>query len=138
MLKNYFLVGWRNIIRRPFFSALNLTGICTGMLFTLLIGAFVWNELRVNGQLRNADRQYYLISEWKNPNQGVAITTLGPLAKRLKEEYPGLIASYYRGDWITSVVSMGDKHFREHIDIGDSTLLSQFGFGLVYGNAADA
>jgi putative ABC transport system permease protein len=138
MLKNYFLVCWRNISRRPFYSSLNIIGICTGILFTLLIGVYVWSELQVNRKLRNADRQYFLTSIWKDPNQGLAITTFGPLARRLKEEYPGLVANYYRGSGVTSIVSKGDKHFRESIDIGDSTLLSMYGFPLLYGDAATA
>jgi putative ABC transport system permease protein len=69
---------------------------------------------------------------------GVDIATLGPIAKRLKEDYPNLVQSYYRWDGITSVVSKGDKHLRENIQLGDSTLLSMYGFKLLYGNAATA
>ncbi|HZE86059.1 MAG TPA: ABC transporter permease [Puia sp.] len=138
MFKNYFIVGWRNITRRPFYSSLNILGICTGILFTLLIGVYVWGELQVNRKLRHAKNQYFLISDWKDPNEGINIGTLGPLAKRLKEEYPGLVANYYRGDFVTSIISKGDVHFRESIDIGDSTLLSMYGFELLHGNAATA
>ena len=138
MLKNYLIVAWRNIIRRPFYSTLNLAGICTAILFILLVAAFAGSEWNVNRQLRHADRLYYLISEWKNPDEGIPITTPGPLARRLKEDYPGLVANYYRGYYLTSVVSHGDKHFREHIDIGDSTLLPMFGFRLLAGDARTA
>src|ERR1700754_1414216 len=126
MLKNYLLIAWRNILRRPFYTTLNLVGISAAILFILLIGAFAGGELQVNRQLRNAGRLYYLNSEWKESNEGLAMSTLGPLSKRLKEEYPTLVADYFRGDYITSVVSRGDKHFREHIDVGDSTFFSMF------------
>ncbi|MBS1661202.1 MAG: ABC transporter permease [Bacteroidetes bacterium] len=138
MLKNYFLIAWRNLLRRPLFTALNLGGICAAILFVLLIGAFAASEWNVNRALRNVDRLYYLNSEWRNPEQGVPITTLGPLAKALKQEYPGLVGNFYRGDYITSVVSHATKNLREHIDIGDSTFLSIFGFGLLYGDASTA
>jgi putative ABC transport system permease protein len=138
MLKNYFIVAWRNIVKRPFYSSLNIAGLSAGILFTLLIGAYVWNELQVNKNLRNADRQYFLTSVWKDPNIGPDITTLGPLSKRLKEDYPGLVANYYRWDGITSVVSKGEKHFRENIQLGDSTLLSMYGFQLLHGDAHSA
>jgi putative ABC transport system permease protein len=48
------------------------------------------------------------------------------------------VAEYYRWDGITSVVSKGDKHFRENIQLGDSTLLSMFGFPLLHGDAKTA
>ena len=138
MIKNYFIIAWRNIIKRPFYSSLNITGLSAGILFTLLIGAYVWNELQVNKSLRNSKNQYFLTSKWKDPNLGVDITTLGPLSKRLKEDYPHLVANYYRWDGITSVVSKGDKHFREGIQLGDSTLLSMYGFELLHGDKRTA
>ena len=113
-------------------------GLSVGIVFTFLIGAYVWNELQVNKKLHHAKNQYFLKSEWKDPNQGNEITTLGPLSKRLKEDYPSLVANYYRWDGITSVVSKGDKHLRENIQLGDSTLLSMYGFELLHGNAGTA
>ncbi len=138
MFKNYFKIAWRNILKHRFYAALNVIGLFAGIVFALLIGAYVYNELQVNTTLRNADRQYFLQSIWKDPNLGSDITTLGPIAKRLKENYPSLVANYYRWDGITSGVSKGDKHFRENIQLGDSTLLNMYGFKLLYGNAASA
>src|SRR4051812_6732980 len=120
MIKNYFKIAWRNITKRKFYSILNIVGLATGILFTLLIASFVWSEARVNHDLRNASNQYFLESHWRDPNMGIAITTLGPLSKQLKEKYPSLVANYYRWDGITSVVSKGEKHFRENIQLGDS------------------
>lgn len=138
MFKNYFKIAWRTIIKNRFYSVVNITGLSAGLLFVLLISAYVWNELRVNHRLRHAGNQYFLTSKWKDPNTGQDITTLGPLAKRLKEEYPGLVAGYYRWDGITSVVSKGEKHLRENIQLGDSTLLSMYGFPMLHGDAATA
>ena len=138
MIKSYFTIAWRNLWRNKIFSAINIAGLSAGIAFSLLIGAFVWNELEVNHQLRNAGRQYFLKSEWKQPNMGIDITTLGPIAKRLKEEYPLLVANYYRWDGITSVVSRGETHLREGIQLGDSTLLKMYGFTLLHGNADNA
>lgn len=138
MLTNYFKTGWRHIVKRKYYSLLNITGLAIGIVFTLLIGSYVWQELQVNKKLRNAKNQYFLRSEWKDPNQGNDITTTGPLSKRLKEEYPGIVANYYRWDGITSVISKGDKHLREGIQLGDSTLLSMYGFKLLHGDSRTA
>jgi putative ABC transport system permease protein len=138
MLTNYLRIAWRNMMKHRFSALINITGLATGLLFTLLIGAFVWNELQVNRSLRNAKSQYFLTTKSSDPNFGVDITTIGPLAKRLKEDYPTLVANYYRWDGITSVVSKGEKHLRENIQLGDSTLLSMYGFGLQHGDARTA
>ncbi len=138
MLKNYFKTAWRNITRHRFYSLVNVIGLVAGIVFVFVIGAYVWGELQVNKSLRHAERQYFLRSEWKDPNLGVDITTLGPLSKRLKEDYPGLVANFYRWDGITSVVSKDDKHFRENIQLGDSTLLNMYGFDLLHGDKRTA
>ncbi|MBE7170637.1 MAG: FtsX-like permease family protein [Williamsia sp.] len=138
MFKTYFKIAWRNIFKNRFYSAVNIIGLSAGLLFGLLIGVYVWNELRINHGLHHAKNQYFLTSKWKNPNIGQDFTTLGPLARRLKEDYPSLVANYYRWDGITSVVSKGEKHLRENIQLGDSTMLSMYGFPLLYGNAATA
>jgi putative ABC transport system permease protein len=138
MIKNYFKLAWRNIIKNPFYSIVNIAGMFAGITFVLLIGAYVWSELDVNKNLHNAKRQYFLQSEWKGQDINYAITTLAPVARRLKEDYPTLVANYYRWDGITSGVSKGDRNFREGIQLGDSTLLSMFGFELLHGNAATA
>ena len=138
MVKNYIKIAWRNIVRSPFYSLVNITGLSAGIAFTLLIAAFVWSELKVNHSLKNADQQYIIQSRWKDPNLGYDLTTLGPLAKELRDRYPDLVANYYRYDGITSNVSKGDKHFREGLQVGDSTLLRMFGFSLLHGNAASA
>lgn len=65
---------------------------------------------------------------------GPDVTTLGPLAKTMKDEYPALVANYYRFDPVANIVSAGDKHFREDISVGDTTFVSMYGFALMYGN----
>ena len=138
MFRNYFKIGWRNITKSKFYSALNIIGLSTGLGFTLLISAYVWNELRVNKQLTNIDRQYIIQSKWTEANKGIELTTMGPLAKALKESYPDLVANYFRWDGITSNVSRGEKSYREELQICDSTLLNMYGFTLLHGDAKSA
>lgn len=138
MLKNYCKTGWRNIIRHPFYSLINMAGLSVGIAFTIIIAAFVWNELGVNDQLKNASRQYIIQSRLKDPNQGYEHAAFGMLAKALRENYPNLVANYYRFDDVTSNVSKNNKSFREKLQIGDSTLLGMYGFKLLHGNEANA
>jgi putative ABC transport system permease protein len=138
MLKSYIKIAWRNIIKSPFYSLVNIIGLSAGIAFTLLIAAYVWKELQVNRDLKNADNQYIIQSKWKDANQGYELATFGQMAKGLKENYPGLVANYYRYDGITSNISKGDKVFREGIQVGDSTLLSMYGFELSEGNISTA
>ncbi|EHQ30397.1 ABC transporter permease [Mucilaginibacter paludis] len=138
MLKNYIKIAWRNIWKQKVFSIINILGLSVGIAFTLLIGAYVWGELQVNHQLKNADNQYIIQSKWKDPNMGFELASIAELPKALKEEYPGLVVNYYHFDGMTTNVSKGEKYFREGIQLGDSTLLKMYGFQLLHGDVNTA
>ena len=138
MINNYFKLAWRNMLKHSGFSFINIAGLSAGIAFVLLIGAFIYGEMKVNADLKNNDRIYMLQSKWRDPNMGYDFATLAPLAKALKENYPGMVEDYYHHDGITSIVSKGDKKFSEGLQVGDASMLEMFGFPLLYGNAKTA
>lgn len=138
MFQNYLKIAWRNLLRRKFYSLLNSIGLATGLTFSLLIGSYLWGEYQVNRQLRHADRQCIVQSRWKEESRGMSITTLAPLGPALKAYYPTLVANYYRFHGVNATLSKGPNHFRESIQIGDSTLLTLYGFRLLHGDPRTA
>lgn len=138
MLQNYLKIAWRNLRQRRFYSLLNIIGLAMGITFALLIGAYVWGEWQVNQRLRNADQQCIVQSRWKQENMGMDITALAPIGPALKAQYPTLVANYYRFHGVGATISKGANHFRESIQIGDSTLLAMYGFELLAGNPQTA
>ena len=134
MLKNLFVIAYRNLKRYKLFSFVNILCLSLGITFSLLIGVYISNEKNVNADLRNVNNQYLIKSKWKIKNMGLDITTLGPLAKTMADEYPNLVANYYRYNPVTNVVSAGDNIFKEDISIGDTTFISMYGFQLLHGN----
>ncbi|MCC8423788.1 ABC transporter permease [Mucilaginibacter sp. UR6-11] len=138
MLQNYFTIAWRNIRKNKVFSLINIFGLSVGIAFSLLIGAYAWSELQVNRQLKNVDNQYIILNKFIDPNFSNEIGTVAELPKTLQDNYPNLIANYHRFDEITSLVSKNDKHFREELQIGDSTLLKMYGFKVLHGDVKTA
>ncbi|MDB5123269.1 MAG: hypothetical protein JWP94_1398 [Mucilaginibacter sp.] len=138
MLKNYFTIAWRSLWKNKVYSFINILGLSAGMAFTMLTAAYVWGELTVNHDLKNIDNQYIIQSKWKTPNKGCEMTTIAQLPRTLMELYPNLVANYYHWDGVGSIVSSGDKHSRESIQVGDSTLFNMYGFNLLYGDVKRA
>lgn len=138
MVFHFLKLAFRNIRKHRLFSIINILGLAIGIACTLLSSAYVWQEWNVNKNLRHADQQYIIQSNWQQANMGITLTTFGNLAKNLKENYPNLVANYYRWDGISTTVSKGDKMFREGLQVGDSTLLEMYGFPLVDGIEATA
>jgi putative ABC transport system permease protein len=80
LIRNYYRTAVRQIARSRFHAGINVIGLSIGMAFTLLIALYGWSEWRVNRQFKDAGRQYILSSQWKDPNMGYPVATLGPLA----------------------------------------------------------
>lgn len=134
MLRNYITVAIRHLFRHKFFSAINIICLAIGICFTLIIGLYVLKQYNVNAGIRHAQNQYIIKSRWKEKDMGLEITTLGPLPKAMREEYPQLVAGYYRYNPVTNVVSAGNRHFKEDIAIGDTSFISMYGFEVIKGD----
>ncbi len=134
MLKNYLKIAIRHITKRKLFFTINILCLSIGITFSMIIGVYVLKQESVNSNLGNIQNQYFLKSIYKQKDLGLDLVSISPLAKAAKEEYPGLVANYYRYNPVTNVVSAGDKHFKEDIAIGDTTLVSMYGFTLLYGD----
>jgi hypothetical protein len=48
MLKNYFTIAWRNLVKSKGYSSINIIGLATGMAVALLIGLWIWDEISYN------------------------------------------------------------------------------------------
>ena len=56
MIKNYFKIAWRNLLKNKVYSFINITGLATGMAIALLIGLWIWDELSFDKYHKNHDR----------------------------------------------------------------------------------
>ena len=56
MLKNYFKIAWRNLVRSKGYSAINIGGLAVGMAVAMLIGLWVYDELTFDKYHKNYDR----------------------------------------------------------------------------------
>jgi putative ABC transport system permease protein len=55
MIKNYFKVAWRNLLKNKVFSVINVGGLAAGMFVSILIGLWIYDELSFNKNFENYD-----------------------------------------------------------------------------------
>lgn len=134
MFFNYLKIALRHFAGHKMFSMINISCLSIGITFCLIIGIYINNQTSFNANLKDLRRQYILKSTWKDANSAPAITTVGPLAKTLKERYPGLIESYYRFVDRKAIVSAGNNIIRKNVALADTNLMPMYGFSLVSGN----
>mgnify|MGYP001007724118 CR=1 FL=1 len=129
-----FKIAWRNIRKKKIQNLINLIGLTLGITFLLLVGAYIWDVHQVNSKIKNIDQQFLLQSKYKKEGFGINLTTIGALPKALYEEYPNLVADYYRIDGLTGIVANGATIHEEGMALGDPSLLTMFGFEILAGN----
>ena len=56
MIKNYFKIAWRNLIKSKGYSAINIGGLAVGMAVAMLIGLWIFDEFSFNRVHKNYDR----------------------------------------------------------------------------------
>jgi len=88
MLKNYFKIGWRNLLRNKGYSVINMGGLAFGITVTLLIGLWIYDELSFDSDNKHSDRLARVIQNVTN--NGVIQTWKSvpfPLAEELRTNY---------------------------------------------------
>ncbi len=56
MIKNYFKIAWRNLVKNKTHSFINITGLSVGMAVALLIGLWIHSEVSFNKSYTNYNR----------------------------------------------------------------------------------
>ncbi len=138
MLRNYFKIAWRNLLKNKAFSFLNISGLAIGMASALLILLWVQNEVSYDQFHKNKD---YIYEAW---NRGVSDANIqcwdntpNILGPTLKKDYPEVadVARTISGWFVTAV---GDRKFSSAYLIVDPSFLTMFSFPLKQGNAQTA
>jgi putative ABC transport system permease protein len=139
MLRNYFTIASRNILKYKFFSAINIAGLTVGVTACLFIFIYVKEELSYDRFHKEADRIYRVGLMGRMAGQEFNVSnSCYPIGLTMKEEIPG-IADYTR-IWPASntvVFAFEDKSFSEKkVFYADSNFFSFFSFELIEGDAS--
>ena len=113
MLKNHFLVAWRNLLKNKGFSSINIIGLAVGMAVTLLIALWAVNEYSYDRFLPGYEQAYHVKVNMTSQHDGTTTqdAICLPLADVLRTEVPG-IKRVVEANWIgkdASGLVVGDK-----------------------------
>ena len=138
MLINYIKIAYRNLIKNPLFSFINIFGLALGIAICLLILQYVKFEYSYDTFHKNHEDivrlSYSKIKEGKRAFNS-ALTHTG-VPSRMKEDFPE-ITDYVRivPNNTEYLVSYNDIYFIEDCFVfADSTLFTIFSFDLLQGN----
>jgi len=138
MLKNYFTIAWRNVVKNRVYSTINITGLAIGLASFIVILVYLNYELSYDKWDASLSKIYKVSLQ---EDKDILNTTPGPLAALLAKDYPNAEATTSiqpDGDF-QMLLSVGDKKiYQTGMVTVDSNFLKVFPYKLVQGDAATA
>lgn len=136
MIRNYFKIAWRNLIKNKGYSAINIGGLAIGLTTAFLILLYVSFELSYDTFHSNADRIYRIVSNSKNPTgESKDPMPAWAVPPNLQREFPEIESAVRI--WNTDIlVRNGEEKYKETNAVAaDSAFFKVFDFKLLQGDA---
>jgi len=115
MIKSYFMIGWRNLVKNKGYSFINIGGLAMGMSVALLIGLWVNDELSFDKQNPNYERVAQVLQHVKgNGTKDTWWNEPYPLAEELRTKYGSDFKRIAQAiQWGEHMVTYNDKVWKE-------------------------
>ncbi|HLG41132.1 MAG TPA: ABC transporter permease, partial [Chitinophagaceae bacterium] len=115
MIKNYFKVAWRNLIKNKGVSFINIGGLAVGMAIAMLIGLWLRDELNFNKHHKNYDKIARVVMCATDPQTHATKENHGlwlPVEDILRNNY-GRYFEYVSSYWYTApwTLKIGNGNF---------------------------
>jgi len=140
MIKNYFKIGIRSLMRNKSFTAINIFGLTLGITTCLLIMLNVQNELSYDSFNKKADQIVRVV--FRGSIQGEKMKeamVMPPVAQTFKSEYPEVLEATRLRRYGYPRVTYGDKTFKENaFAYADSNFFEVFTLPFLKGNPKTA
>lgn len=144
MIKNYFIIAYRNLLRHKGYTFINVSGLAVGLACCLLIALFVKDELSYDRYNENYNEIYRVIHSYR-PNVDITKTPAlpseyqvwgnAPVGPDLAADFPEVLKVTQfsgRGEFL---FQNGEKRFKEkNVFFVDSTVFDVFSWKLLKGN----
>lgn len=136
MLKNYFVIAFRNIRKRKFFAGINILGMVVGITACLLVALYILDEFSYDRFHANGDRIYQVGLHKKIGTQEErSASTCPPLAEAMAAEIPEVESTLRLHPWSKLNLRHGGEDFTvDKVFFTESNFFDFFSFELISGN----
>ncbi len=92
MIKNYFKIAWRNLMKNKVFSFINVFGLSAGLASCMLICLYVYDELNYDTAHPNVKNVYQVGTVFLRPEgEKKAPSTPAALAAAMRQDFPEVV-----------------------------------------------
>ncbi|HEK19968.1 MAG TPA: ABC transporter permease [Bacteroidetes bacterium] len=149
MLKNYFKIAWRNMMKSKFFSFINVFGLSVGLACCMLIALYLNYETSYDTQHKHSADIYQMVTDFiKKGSEPIKMpNTPAPMAEAVKRDFPEVLESARLMKLFTddktilqySPATGERKSFLEERGyLTDASFFKIFNYNFIEGNAVNA
>lgn len=141
MIQNYFVVAWRNFLKRKFLSSVNIIGLSFGIAFALLAFLFIHDEFSFDTSYPNKDLIYRVDAQpyQSEVPQTTERSVVMPqaFAPTVRQELAGVdyISRHVRAK---KYITAEQKETMEMVNYVDEDFLKMFSLEFIRGDASSA
>jgi putative ABC transport system permease protein len=115
MIKSYFKIALRNLLKNKGYTFINVAGLASGMAVALLIGLWIWDELTYNQYHKNYDR---LAQVWQhnvyNGMKGSQVSNPYVMAEEIRNNFGSDFKYVLQSTWnFGRILTVGEKKFNK-------------------------
>jgi putative ABC transport system permease protein len=136
MIKNYFKIAWRNLLKNKAFSFINIMGLSIGISVCFIIMLFVQDELSYDKFNVKADRMYRIaFRATMNGGKINESNVMPPVAAALKNDFPEVEEVTRINESGKPKITYGNKSFKDgSVALVDSNFFNVFTIPLIDGD----
>jgi putative ABC transport system permease protein len=145
MLRHFFQIAWRNLMKRKLYSFINIAGLTIGMACCVLITLYVQNELSYDRYHAKRDRIYRVtqtfrsVQKGENPGaptpQDFQVWGCAPVGAALQADFPQIEKVVRFMSPISILLQHGDNRIQQdNLVCMDSTAFDVFSWKMLNGD----
>jgi len=131
MIKNYFKIAWRNIVKSKVYSFINIGGLAVGMAVAILIGLWVYDEVTFNKSHKNYESVAQVRRYFTDPNthetmgvDNMHLPMVATLRNNYKQYFKHVVTAWWLSDYSVSTADKKISGKGEFMDPGGLDMLS--------------
>jgi len=137
MIKNYFKIAWRNLIKSKVYSLINILGLATGMAVAMLIAFWIRDEVTYNDYHTNHAQLAQVMTTFiGNDNKMETMQAVCmPIGNELRSKYGSDFKNVAMASWnFSHVLAVGEKKITGNGMWVESNFPSMFSLRMLKGN----
>lgn len=140
MIRSFFKIALRNLIKNKGYTFINIAGLATGMAVALLIGLWIWDEVTFNRYHKNYDR---LAQVWQhnvyNGVKGSQRANPYVMAEEIRNNFGSDFKYVLQSTWnFGRILTVGEKKFNYSGMYWEPQVIDMLSIKLHHGSAESA